>query len=108
MKILKKYSEYFITFFFSFIIIFLIFILSGVKFGNKSLLFSDAIAQYYPLLMFLKNISLYTFKMAGGVGTINTIAYYLISPINIIIFLVNNLQDAIGMIIILKFYHNPK
>jgi len=102
MKILKKYLEYFYTFFFSLLIILLLYLCLGIKWNDKSLLFSDALGQYYPLFIFLKNLSLYIFKIGGGMGTIVTIAYYLISPVNIFIFLINNLQDAMGIIIAVK------
>jgi|GEM_PF-3188628 len=106
----KKYKEYFLSFLFGFIIILAIFLLQGMWFQDKSMILSDCFGQYYEMFYYLKDILngtksvFYSFQIGGGTGMIATIAYYLISPFNLLILLFdyNHIQIAMHIIIMLK------
>ena len=70
--------------------VFLIFSLQGFFFGGKSLLVSDGYVQYYNLILYYKQIlagtrsAVYTFSAGTGMGVLPTVAYYLMSPFNLL------------------------
>ena len=77
-------------------------------FGGNSFLVSDLQGQYIMLLTYLRNVNLselfYSFSKGLGGGMIGTIAYYLASPFNLLIYLFpkNNILDAVNLLIGLK------
>lgn len=95
MKKLDKYKKFLLPIL-SFLIPCVIFILFcwsrkiGV-FGENSLLISDFQAQYVILLKYLRNLEdgnlWYSLSKGLGGGMIGTFAYYLSSPLNLLIFL---------------------
>jgi len=109
-KFFKKYKEYFVSFLFGFILILAIFLVQGLWYRDKSMILSDAFAQYYELFYYLREVLngtksiFYTFQIGSGTGMFATMAYYLISPFNILVLLfdVNHLQLAMHLIIMLK------
>lgn len=105
----------------SFFLTVLIFIASCVlfnvaPFGSAHILSSDLKAQYSPFLTlwkhhvknldfrhFLESIS-YSFSLGGGKNFVGTLAYYLSSPLNLILFLFNDesLYNGITILLMLK------
>lgn len=79
-------------------------------FGNQNLLMSDMGTQYIPLLTALRHalvyrvFHMYTFSQSLGVSVVPTLAYYLMSPFNIIVvgFSAANVPMAASLIIMLK------
>lgn len=79
-------------------------------FGDHSLLMSDMGTQYIPLLTALQHalryhvFHLYTFSQSIGGGVVPTLAYYLMSPFNLIVLLFNaaNVPVAASVIIMVK------
>ncbi len=79
-------------------------------FGSKSLLMSDMGTQYIPLLTALQHalryhvFHLYTFSQSIGGGVVPTLAYYLMSPFNLIVLLFSaeNVPVAASVIIMAK------
>ena len=79
---------------FSLLLILLVF--QNIFSGEESFLYSDAVMQYYSLLCYFKdalcNIGslFYSFNKGLGGSMISTIAYYLSSPLNLLLFLFKN------------------
>lgn len=79
-------------------------------FGNRNILTSDLAAQYGPYLIGLRNALksgeslLYSQAQGLGQNTMGLFAYYLSSPLNIIVLLFpkNNIQEAITVMICFK------
>ena len=82
-----------------------IFVLSGFfPFGGKSMLTSDMRSQYVDFFAFFKHnlISDYSFKIGIGSDAIGFFAYYLASPVNLLVFLFDNMEYAAAAIFVLK------
>lgn len=110
-KKIKKYSYYPIAFLIPFLIVILVFInLRLTPFGNANLLISDTGTQYLSFLTNLRNtlisgkLSFYSFSLSLGDNIFPLMAYYLLSPFNLILFLfpANQITTAIDIIILLK------
>ncbi|MFC6290520.1 YfhO family protein [Levilactobacillus angrenensis] len=79
-------------------------------FGPRNLLFSDMGTQYVPILENLRStllhgqFHLFSFSLGSGSGIIPLLAYYVISPFNLLIFAFSatKLPIAVTWIIILK------
>ncbi len=102
---------YALAFFIPIIILLAIFMLRRVyPFGNNTLLISDCDGQYVDYLSYFKtlftsnNNFFYTFSKNLGGDIVGLSAYYLLSPINIILFFFENkyLPIAIMIIILIK------
>lgn len=76
--------------------------------GKESFLYSDAVMQYYRLLCYFKdalcNIGslFYSFNKGLGGSMISTIAYYLSSPLNLLLFLFKNVYVFYIFITLIK------
>ena len=73
-------------------------------FGTKTLLTSDMRSQYVDFLSYFKNITLsgYSFKLGAGNDLLSFVAYYLASPINMLVFFFKNSADAASAIFVVK------
>lgn len=79
-------------------------------FGTRSLLMSDMGTQYVPLLTALQHalryhaFHLYSFSQSLGGNIVPTVAYYLLSPFNLVVlgFSAANVPTAASVIIMLK------
>lgn len=108
---IKKYSYYPIAFLIPFLIVVSIFIsLHLTPFGNANLLISDTGTQYLSFLTYLRNellsgkFSFYSFSLSLGDNLFPLMAYYLLSPFNLVLlfFPANQITTAIDLIILLK------
>lgn len=108
---LKRISYYPIAFLIPFIIVTLVFInLHLTPFGNGNLLISDTGTQYLSFLTYLRNelvsghFSFYSFSLSLGDNIFPLMAYYLLSPFNLLLvfFPANQITTAIDTIILLK------
>ena len=108
---IKKNSYYPIAFLIPFMIVTLVFIkLHLTPFGNENLLISDTGTQYLSFLTYLRNelvsghFSFYSFSLSLGDNIFPLMAYYLLSPFNLILvfFSANQITTAIDIIILLK------
>ncbi len=100
-----------IAFFVTLFSAFIMFANVGVTpFGSKNIFTSDLAAQYGPYLVGLRNALksgeslLYTQAQGMGKNTLGIFAYYLSSPLNIIVLLFpkNHLQEAVTLMICCK------
>ncbi|MFC6176904.1 YfhO family protein [Companilactobacillus huachuanensis] len=108
---IKKISYYPIAFLIPFIIVTLVFVnLHLTPFGNQNLLISDTGTQYLSFLTYLRNelvsghFSFYSFSLSLGDNIFPLMAYYLLSPFNLLLvfFSANQITTAIDVIILLK------
>ena len=108
---MKKNKQYIISFFIPFIIfIFMCCTANIIFWGTKNFLTSDLKAQYISLFSYLKNVFsgkeslFYSFSKGMGGNMFGTFAYYLASPLNLLIifFTKKSLDNAILLIISLK------
>lgn len=103
-------KKYFLSFLISLIILVFLFLIKNIIFGDNSILYGDAQYQYYQLLIDLKRIFegnsnlFYTFKVGFGSAMLPTIAYYLISPFNILVnfFSFENMEYLFLLLVLLK------
>lgn len=76
-------------------------------FGNHSLLMSDMGTQYIPLLTALQHalryqvFHFYTFSQSLGSGLVPTVAYYLLSPFNLIVLFFGTAQIPVAASVII-------
>lgn len=112
MKIVKKYQYAAAAFFIPFFLMVLIMILTQTApFGENSFMIVDALHQYLPFFADyqekLKNLDSWFYSWNGGLGYnfFSLWAYYLSSPINLIIALVPKMTmiSVLNWIIVLKF-----
>lgn len=106
---MKKNKNYLLAFTLP-IIIFLLFIIINQNFKiYDNVIINDLRTQYNSLLMYLKNVLMgndsifYSFTKGIGGNMISTIAYYLLSPFNLLILLFKNINISIFIGIVLKF-----
>lgn len=105
-----KMKKLFLSFFIPFIILLFLFFIKNIIIGDNSILYGDAQYQYYQLLLDLKRIFegnsnlFYTFKVGFGSAMLPTIAYYLISPFNILVnfFSFENMEYLFLLLVLLK------
>lgn len=105
----KNILFYLLAFLIPILIINIVFIILKVSiFSEKSFMVSDMQAQYYPLFSYYKNVFngteslFYTFNSGLGNSMLSTFAYYLASPLNLIILLFDNIHLGIIILMILK------
>ena len=73
------------------IMVLLIFVCNGIIFDSNSIFFGDAQYQYYQVLFYFKDILsgisnvFYSFQVGFGSSMISTIAYYVLSPFNLLL-----------------------
>ena len=105
---MKNKKFYILSFIIPILFFSLVLILRDLLFGNHSLIISDMFYQYYRLLIQFKDILLgnnslfYTYEMGFGQSFFSTYAYYIASPLNLLILLFNNVEKFINFIIIFK------
>lgn len=107
IKKIKNKKEYFLAF----IVPFLLFLLLSFALGfllkrdNNTVYISDMYAQYKALFMNLKTEGLHLYSFSKGLGSsmIGTYAYYLVSPLNWIIFLFQESHLPIAILLIIGF-----
>lgn len=92
----KRYTI--LSFLIPFVFLILIFISNGILFGNRSIFYGDSQYQYSQLLIYLKNVFegissfKYSFQVGFGSPMIATLAYYLATPFNILLYFFNNIE----------------
>ena len=99
-------SYFYMTIFFA-VIISVLFLSFGLfPFGEKSFLTSDMRSQYVDFLSFFKNSlpATYSFELGMGGDIITFFAYYLCSPVNLLVFLFENMAHAAMLIFAVKLY----
>lgn len=111
MKFLKTNYRYFLCFFIPAIILLIIFKESKIyPFGDYSYLYSDLFQQYMPFLVNLEHklansqSLAYSWNLGLGLPFSPILSYYLTSPANLIIMLIDSslIADAIDIMIIIK------
>lgn len=107
VKFVKKYKGYLLSLFIPALLLILVFFCLGFLYTDgKTIIVCDLDAQYRALLIYFKEniFTSYSFSKGLGGGMFTTIAYYLLSPFNIITFLFSaeNIHLAALLIIYLK------
>jgi len=98
-----------LSFIIPFVFLILMFISNGIIFGSNSIFFSDSLFQYQQLLIHFKNIVEnlsnfhYSFQISFGTPMIATIAYYLSTPFNILLYFFDNIENFFIFQILIKF-----
>lgn len=103
-------KKYFLSFLIPLIILIFLFLIKNVIFGDNSILYGDSQYQYYQLLLDLKRVFegnsnlFYTFKVGFGSAMLPTIAYYLVSPFNILVnfFSLENMECLFLILVLIK------
>ena len=93
------------------ILLAIVYIFTGILFGDKSILINDMSSQYVELMQYFrealvgKKDFLYSFNLGMGKSLIGTTAYILSSPVNILMLLFPkmDIQIVIIMIILIKY-----
>ena len=110
----KNVLFYLLAFLIPFLIVNIVFMRLGVSyFGDKNILISDMEAQYISLFNYFKNIFngtesiFYSFNSGLGNAMMSTFAYYLASPLNLILLLFNteNLYYGVYFLVTLNILH---
>ena len=110
-QLIKKNKTYLLTFFLSVIVVLLIAINTKVfPFGSNTLAWSDLLVQIEPFFKELihkistSDYLFYSFNNGLGSSFYMTLLYYLISPINILIYIFKNhdINKILNMIILVK------
>ena len=105
---MKKIKNYILAFIIPFIICLIILYLKNILFNIENIYVSDLKLQHMPFLNYLKNILLnkasiqYSFSAGLGSPMLATMIFYCISPINILLLLINDIRYAIIFIYITK------
>ncbi len=105
----KNIINYLLAFILPFIVLLLIFLCQNMVF-QRTIFVSDMQGQYISLFQYLKNIPssidsiFYSFSKGLGGGMLGTIAYYLASPLNFLVYLFGktNLNFALLSILLIK------
>lgn len=105
MRFLKKYKGEITTFLCTVFIYIFVFYICGIF--KNSFIRSDLKSQMIPLFEFLKlfikgKVGLYSFNFGFGDTVLGSLYYYLISPFNILVFLIKNYDILVICIVILK------
>jgi len=110
-KLFKKYRLFIFSFFLSFFLMLAIYAVSRIyPFGSKTLLTMDMSGQYVNYLAYFRNILLgkanlfYNFSMNLGSNCYGLFAYYLSSPLNILLclFKESHITEAILLLNLIK------
>jgi len=82
----------------------IVFLFKGVLSGENTIMLSDLEYQYYPILNNFKEIitTQYSFFAGFGSSMIGTFAYYLASPLNLLIYFIKNIDILIIVLILFK------
>ncbi|MFA5603974.1 MAG: YfhO family protein [Bacilli bacterium] len=106
---MKKYKLHIISFFIPFLIFIMVCSTANIFLGGtNNFLISDSKAQYISLFSYLKNLLsgseslFYSFSKGMGGNMLGTFAYYLASPLNLLIILFSKETLVIGMILIIS------
>ena len=105
---MKKYKNYVLAFLFPFIICILVLGFKGVLNNVESIYVSDLSGQHLPFLSYLKGIMLgreslaYSYYAGMGSPMLATMIFYCVSPFNILLLLISDIQYAILFITIGK------
>lgn len=106
---MKKYKLHIISFFIPFLIFVMVCSTANIFLGGTSnFLISDSKAQYISLFSYLKNVLsgseslFYSFSKGMGGNMLGTFAYYLASPLNLLIVLFSKETLVIGMLLIIS------
>ena len=104
-KIIKKYNGELISFTFTIIFLLLVFKMVGIL--DNSILISDLKSQYYPFLSYFRDflkgkVGLFSLSFGLGDNFIGTLYYYLLSPFNLLLFFISNINLFVIIIVILK------
>ncbi len=99
---MKKYRGIVITFFLTIILTLTIFYLSGIF--DKTILISDLNSEYRPLLKSIGSgeLGLYNFSTTMGDNVIGTIFYYMASPLNLLSFVIKDVNLLVIVIVTIK------
>ncbi len=106
----RRIREYAAVLLFGFLFISAVFLIQGVPWNDRSLLLNDCAESYYQIYAWFRQVLagerslFFTFSFAGGTSTTGMLVYYLISPLNLLFFLIpeSKLQLGMHLIIILN------
>lgn len=97
-----------LSFIIPFVFLILMFITNGIIFGDNSIFYSDSQYQYYQLLVYLKNVFEgvsnfnYSFQIGFGTSMISTLAYYLLTPFNILLYFFESIENFFIFQVLIK------
>ena len=102
---IRKYKGEILSFICTIFIYVIIFLLLGIF--KNSILKSDLLVQMVPLFNYLTeffkgNVGLYSFNFGLGDSIIGTVYYYLLSPFNLLLLFIKNINLLVICIVILK------
>ncbi len=95
---MKKIKYYLLSFIIPIVVMFFLYLFSGIIIGNKNILTVDLANQYVEFFAALKNVlngsisPFYSFSKTLGGNFFGLIAYYLMSPFNILIIFFNRVD----------------
>lgn len=105
---MKKIKNYLLAFIIPFIICLSVFYFKGVLDNIEHIYVTDLRVQHIVFLNYLKNVGLgdsslfYSFYAGMGNSMLSTMIFYCISPINLLIWMINDIRYAILFIYIIK------
>ena len=106
---MKNKKQYVLSFFIPIIIFFMVCCTTNIIFwGTKNFLISDSKAQYVSLFSYLREVLLgneslfYSFSKGMGGNMLGTYAYYLASPLNLLIIFFSKKTLVNGMLLIIS------
>jgi len=108
MEKFKKIRNYLFAFILPFLLCLVIFYFKGILGDIENMYISDLRSQHIVFLSYLKNVLLgeadvvYSFYAGIGSSMISTIIFYCLSPINLILLLIEDIRYAILFIYIVK------
>ena len=108
MKKIKKYGYHLMSFLIPMMIVLGILCFKGVFNDIEEFMVSDLRIQHLSFLNYFKNVMLgneslyYSFNAGMGSSMLATIVFYCISPVNLLLFLIKDIQYAILWIYIVK------
>ena len=108
MKRLNKFKYYLLSFIIPLIICLLILYFKGIISDVEEFFVSDLRLQHISFLNYLKNVLLgkasiyYSFSAGMGSSMLSTLIFYCISPVNLLLFLIKNIEYAIFSIYVVK------
>lgn len=106
MSVKPNKSYLYTGIFFAAIAFVLFFAFGFFPFGDKSILTSDMRSQYVDFFSFFKSAqpSTYSFNLGMGGDTVAFFAYYLCSPVNLLVYLFDNMAHAAMVIFVVKLF----
>ena len=108
MKRVNKFKYYLLSFIVPLIICLLILYSKGIINDVEEFFVSDLRLQHLSFLNYLKNVLLgkasmfYSFSAGMGSSMLSTLIFYCISPVNLLLLLINNIEYAIVGIYVIK------